>query len=40
MRHLAAGKWRFLAFLSYTDGAKLETDVVVAAHADDSDDGA
>ena len=37
---LAAGEWRSPAFLSYIDEAKLETDVVVAAHVDDSDDDA
>ncbi len=34
---LSAGEWKSPAFLAYIDQAKLETDVVVAAHADDSD---
>ena len=34
---LAAGEWNSPAFLSYIDEAKLETDVVVAAHVDESD---
>ena len=34
---LAAGEWKSPAFLSYIDQAKLETDVVVAAHVDESD---
>jgi hypothetical protein len=37
---LAAGEWRSPAFLSYIDEAKLETDVVVEAHVDESDDDA
>ena len=35
---LSAGEWKSPAFLAYIDQAKLETDVVVAAHVDDSDD--
>ena len=36
---LAAGEWRSPAFLAYIDQNRLETDVVVAAHQDESDDG-
>jgi len=34
---LAAGEWRSPAFLSYLDLQKLETDLVVQAHCDESD---
>ena len=34
---LSTGKWKSPAFLSYIDQAKLETDVLVAAHVDESD---
>ena len=36
---LAAGEWRSPAFLAYIDQERLETDVVTAAHQDESDDG-
>ena len=36
---LAAGEWRSPAFLSYIDLHRLETEVVVAAHQDESDEG-
>jgi hypothetical protein len=36
---LAAGEWRSPAFLAYIDQNRLETDVVVAAHQDESDEG-
>jgi hypothetical protein len=35
---LAAGEWRSPAFLAYIDQNRLETDVVVEAHQDESDD--
>ena len=35
---LAAGEWRGPAFLTYVNIHRLETDVVVAAHMDESDD--
>ena len=35
---LAAGEWTSPAFLAYIDQRRLETDVVVAAHQDESDD--
>ena len=35
---LAAGKWSSPAFLKYLDMLQLETDVVVEAHLDESDD--
>ena len=34
---LSAGEWKSPVFLAYIDQAKLESDVVVAAHVDDSD---
>ena len=35
---LAAGEWRSPAFMQYLDCHRLETDVVVQAHVDESDD--
>ena len=35
---LAAGEWKSPAFLCYVDQQKLETDVVIAAHQDESDE--
>ena len=35
---LAAGEWRSPAFFAYIDYWRLETDVVVQAHVDESDD--
>ena len=35
---LAAGEWRSPAFMKYLDLHRLETDVVVQAHMDESDD--
>ena len=35
---LAAGEWRSPAFLKYIDLAQLETDMVIQAHVDESDD--
>ena len=35
---LAAGEWRSPAFMKYLDLHRLETDVVVQAHVDESDD--
>ena len=36
---LAAGEWPSSAFLAYIDQNRLKTNVVVAAHQDESDDG-
>ena len=35
---LAAGEWRSPAFLTYLDMHQLETDLVIQAHVEDSDE--
>ena len=35
---LAAGEWKSPAFLAYIDLHQLETDVVISAHMEESDD--
>ena len=35
---LSAGEWRSPAFMEYLDYMKLESDVVIQAHMDESDD--
>jgi hypothetical protein len=34
---LAAGEWKSPAFLAYIDQHRLETDMVISAHVDESD---